>query len=111
MIGCSASPESGLAHATEHVTEDILSSSTAFKSEFSEDISKVEIPENILLSKTALESFRAERVILFSFLLVTQNGIGLTYVLESTLGIFIVSISIRVVLHGQFAVGLLDLFS
>src|SRR5665213_2425758 len=58
----------------------------------------------------AFEGGVAEAVIGGAFLLVLQDVIGLVGVLEFLLGRVVVRIAVRMMLHGELAEGLLDLF-
>ncbi len=89
-----------------------LRPATAETEQVAEDIA--EIGEHILeIARTAvsavLQSVMTVGVIDLPFLLITEDLIGSSRFLELRLGFLIVRIPVRMILHRQFTIGLLDL--
>src|SRR6266850_79549 len=80
----------------EERSEDVL--------EIGEDL-RVEAAETL----GAAEAGMAEPVVAGALLLVGQDGVGLGRFLELLLGVLVAGVAIGVMLHGELAVGLLDL--
>ncbi len=79
------------------------------ESETAKNFIQIDAPKNILLGVALAELVRAELVVLLLFLRVTEDGIGLTDLLELLFRGLVVGVPVRMVLQGQLPVSLLDL--
>ena len=65
--------------------------------------------ENVFLGEFLPEDLGAELVVFFAFFGIAQDGVGLADLLEFLFGELLIPFGfVGMVLHGQFAVGLLD---
>jgi hypothetical protein len=69
------------------------------------DIFKISRP----LISTALQPFMAIGIVDLSFLNIAEHLIGLSTLFKTGLGLFIIRIAVRVILHGMGPISLLDL--
>ena len=76
------------------------------KAEFFENITEVKSPEYIFLAITLLKTTCPERIILLALIRVGQNGISLAELFEFLFSFLVPFIAIRVIFHGQLAIGL-----
>jgi hypothetical protein len=87
----------------------VLTSKIA-ESETPQDVVDIEVAKDVFLSEFLAEGVGAELIVLFAFLRVAQDGIGLTDLFELLLGALLFGgIAVRVMLEGEFAVGFLDI--
>jgi hypothetical protein len=63
----------------------------------------------LLRVKPGLESFLAEFVIEFAFLIITQDVMGERNLFEAFFGLFVPLINVGMILSGELPVGLFDL--
>ena len=85
-------------------------SSTTSKTKAPKNFIDIKIAKNIFLRKLLAESFRTKLIVLASFLFVAKNCVCFADLFELLLRLAIISISIGMVLHGQFAISLFNIF-
>jgi len=107
ITAIAAASGKALACASKELAENVPAPSEA---EFFKDAREIEVAENVLLAESSSEPFRTKRVVLLSLLVIAQDGIRFIDVLELGLRRLVTLVSVRVVFHGQLAVGFLDIF-
>ena len=91
------------------LSPDLSSDFLLIESELLEDLTQVESSENVISGKALMKTIRSERIVLLTFLLITEYRIRLVDFFEFFFGGLIPFRMVGVVLHGQFSIGLFQI--